>query len=864
MTLFALSGAAGLVYELVWFQLLRLTIGVNAQSLGVLLACYMGGLFIGSLAYARVIPRSWHPLRTYAMLELLIAVCGLILPTALAGVRTWYLSHAGDPQTATLLRSLRCVALLAPPTILMGATLPALARWVRTDEAQAARIGRLYAANTLGAVVGVFATAFVLLPQIEIVWTNRVAVGLNVLVALLAMTLRGTYAPAGEETPALAEERGESRLPVYLAYALNGVAALAFEVVWSRLLAMSFAATVYAFAMVLGVFLLALGIGGAIGSAIAARTDNPRRSLATVQLAIVLAVSGTAWLVPFMSLRMVSLDRGPDAGPAVWMATNLVRTFVVVFPGALLWGMSFPLAVASLGRNLADAARPVGRLYAFNTVGAVLGSLGTSFVLFPRVGSDTATAQLVLIPLVAGLLLLLPRRTPGIVPALLAIAVVVVAMAAPWPSELNEAARTAWRRWEPANITYILGIPACLGIAALLINKVRGGWAMVAAPIGLVIAGMTAVPVQLYMLGRHYATSPHTREFAEVLLFEEGALEPVVVFRDMHGTVQVSINSKICASSKLGDMQTQRLLGLIPVLFAKDPAQSLVVGLGAGVTAGAVTISDDVKSVDIVELERKIALAARQFAEFNHDVLSSPKVNLMFNDGRHYIATTEIPYGVITSDPVDPWMAGAAALYTAEHFATCRDKLAEGGLFMQWVGMYELDRDGMRSILAAFAEAFPNGTFWITPMDILLVGGREPLRIDVNALREQFEREPAVANALAEVGLPTVEDLLACYLCSCQDMADLLAGAPVNRDGNLYVQFSGGFSYYEWNYPELREMLLAERAWDPEVFQVDPAEANSFRKAIELRWRREAAQAREEHEHIRARLGYPGRKANQD
>jgi spermidine synthase len=851
LVLFALSGAAGLIYELVWFQLLRLTIGINSQSLALLLACYMGGLFIGALGYARVVPKRWNPLRTYAVLELLIAVCGLALPFALGAVRAWYLSHAGNPQTLAALRTLLCVGLLAPPTILMGATLPALARWVRSDEAQAGRIGRLYAANILGAVVGVFGAAFALLPQLETAGANRVAIGLNVVVAVLAWSMRRSYTPPVDTPCDPADHAGAWRLPVYLAYGLNGVAALAFEVVWSRLLAVSFAATVYAFALVLGVFLLGLGLGGAAGSAIGSRTRHPRRALAAVQLCIVAAVAGTAYLVPFMSMQFTRVDRQAHAGPLDWTITNLIRTVVVVFPGALLWGMSFPLAVAGLGRNLGDAARPVGRLYAFNTVGAVLGSLLTSFVLFPRVGSDTAVSQLILIPIVAAIILMLPRRVPHVAPWLLALGAVALAFGTPWPSHLNDMAYTALRRWVPMDITYIVGIPVLLGVAALLITRVRIGWAMLLAAGGLAVTATTIVPPQLYMLGRHYAHSPGLREMGEILLFEEGALEPIVVFRGTDGSLQVSINSKVCASSNPGDMQTQRLLGLIPVLLSTDPSECLVIGLGAGVTAGAVTVSDDVKHVDIVELERKVPLGTRKFAEFNNNVMDSPKINLMFADGRHHIATTPKRYGVITSDPVDPWMAGAAALYTEEHFKTCRTKLKDGGMFMQWVGMYDLDERGMKSILAAFASAFPEGSFWITPLDILLVGGTGPLKIDVAAMRRRFEREPQVAEALAFVGLPTADDFLSCYLCSCASIKGFLAGAPVNRDSNLFVQYTGGFSYYEWNYPELREMLMNLRAWDDSVFDIPVSELGTFRRGIEQRWQRYADTAHEELRDIR-------------
>jgi spermidine synthase len=397
-----------------------------------------------------------------------------------------------------------------------------------------------------------------------------------------------------------------------------------------------------------------------------------------------------------------------------------------------------------------------------------------------------------------------------------------------------------------ADLWWILGIPLAIGIALYAITRVRCGWAFVLAVVGIGLALSTRVPQQLYMLGRHYAHYPALREFAEILLFEEGTMEPVVVFHSTDGSMQVSINSKICATSQPQDMKTQRLLAHLPVLLSQDPAHSVVVGLGAGVTAGAVAIHPAVREVDVIELEPKVLLAAEVFAAFNDNVLENPKVRIRINDGRHFISTSRQRFGVITSDPVDPWMAGAAALYTVEYFELCRDHLVEGGVFTQWLGMYELNVDGMRSILAAFATAFPDGGFWITPRDVLLVGSNRPIRIDVIRLRERLRAEPVVRESLSYVGIHSVEQLLGCYLCSCASMKGFLADAPVNHDANLYVQFSGGFSYYEWNHPELRGVLADQRAFDPDLFVVPPADADRFRASLEREWAGYAAMREEE------------------
>jgi len=795
LVLFALSGTAGLIYEVAWFQLLRLTIGASSQSLGALLACFMGGLFVGSLLYAYAAPRRWHPLKTYAMIELAIGVIGLAMPYLIGLVRTSYLAHAESARTAMLLRCLICALFLAPPTILMGATLPALSRWIKSNNRQAAAIGRLYAANIIGAVAGALGAAFLLLPALQIIGANRTAAALNLLVALIAWTIRGDYTPPPRQAPDTGRAISSGTTVILLAYALNGVASLSFEVVWARLLSMAFGATVYAFAIVLGAFLLGLGLGGAAGSTWGPRLKNPRRAFAAVQLCVLAAVSGTALLVPAMAKTMTSIDTGPSAGPLIWSLTNLVRALAVVLPGAFLWGASFPIALLCLGRNLGDAAKPVAHLYAFNTVGAVLGSLAVSFVLIPSFGSATATAHLIVVPLVAAVVLLLPRRVPAWFSFALAGAAIVFAYGTPLASHCNQWIGTLIARInEMPDLGYILAIPLLIGVILFIATRVRYWWAYIAAGGGIALALTASVPPQLYMLGRHFAYQTARRDYSEVILFEEGAMEPVVVFYNIDGSMQVAINSKVCATAQPPDMQTQRLLGHLPVLFSSDPGHSVVVGLGAGVTSGAVAIHENVERIDIIELEPKVELAAREFAEFNHAVMDNPKVRLTIDDGRHFISASSKKFGVITSDPVDPWMAGAAAIYT------------EGG-------------------------------FWITPRDILMIGSTRKITIDVDALRRRLETEPAIAESLACVGIHSVEELLGCYLCSCQSLDGFLAGAPVNRDSNLYIQFSGGFSFYDWDQPPLSPVMAAHRAYDPQMFLLPEGQEQSFREALQQQWR---------------------------
>jgi spermidine synthase len=831
--LFMISGTAGLIYEVVWFQLLRLTIGGNTQSLGVLLACFMGGLFLGSLFYSRLIPRHWHPLKTYACFELGIAISGLALPQLIGAVRGVYLAHAGSPESAMLLRGLLCVVSLAPPTILMGATLPALSRWVRADQTQVREISRLYAVNIVGAVAGVFASALLLLPALGLPGTNLTAVAMNVAVALLAFLTAGAYSPeTGAETRVETNDR--ELLPVYLAYAVSGVTALAFEVLWSRLMSCVLGATVYGFAMVLGVFLTGLALGGAVGSVIAARLTHPRRTFAVLQLAVMGAVGGTALLLPWVSLFLAETDIGYHDNLWLLSLTSLIRTAIVVLPGAFFWGMCFPVVLSCIGSRQ-DAAKPVGRLYAFNTLGAVAGSLLTGLVLIPRYGTATGVAHLVWLPALAILVLYWPKWLPRAMAGLVAAGGVWAIMGMGWPKALCAAARQAgaWTG-DPSTYLILIFLPVLTGYQLFLVRRVPLRLATGAAVTGLLLALSTSVPAELYALGRQYGPTLIRGTFdGEIILFEEGAMEPVVVRHSSQGPLQISVNGSLQASSVPAEMEHLRILGHLPALLSDDPREALVVGLGAGVTSGCLGIQHDVEHVRVVELEPKVKMAAAQFKAANHWAMSNPKITVTIDDGRHFVGTARQKYGVITSDPIEPFWAGTAALYSVEYYQQCRAHLVEGGVFMQWLGIFGIDEDGLRAMLKAFAEVFPEGGVWRTNNEIFFISSTRPLRIDVPTLRKRMA-SPEIAASLSFVGIHTAEDLLGHYVCSVESLHDYLAGVEPNSDSNLLVQYRGWHAYFQFDRwrEQIKDVLARNRQQDPDVFIVPEAEHSAFRERI--------------------------------
>ncbi len=409
--LFAGSGACALVYEVVWFQLLELVVGSTAVSIGVLLATYMGGMCIGSLALPRYISHRHHPLRIYAALEASIGVIGLLELFLIPLIGKLYSPLVGHGFAALVMRGIVAMICLLPPTILMGATLPAVARWVDSSSKGVSWLGFFYGSNIVGAVLGAIVTGFYLLRLQDQATATYAAVSLNFLVAVVGWMI----ANSSEHTEQVTVDRAESTvLPpgaraIYVAIGLSGATALGAEVVWTRLLSLTFGASVYTFSMILAVFLAGLGIGSSFGAWLARVIESPRNALALCQTFIMAAV---AWGAAVIFLALPNWPINPSLAPNAWfgLQLDLVRCALAVLPAACLWGASFPLALASLTEAGQDASRLVSRVYAANTIGAIIGSLVCSIVLIPLVGSQDLQRILIAVAAVSAIIVSSSQR----------------------------------------------------------------------------------------------------------------------------------------------------------------------------------------------------------------------------------------------------------------------------------------------------------------------------------------------------------------------------------------------------------------------------------------------------------------------
>ena len=405
LLLFVGSGCAALIYEVVWFQLLQLSVGSSAVSLGILLGIFMGGMCLGSFLLPRFVSPKPHPLRVYAVLELGIGAFGLIVLVVVPLIGGFYTTIAGTGQASLFLRAIVAGICLLPPTVLMGATLPAIARWVKATPTGVAWLGYFYGGNITGAVLGSILGGFYLLRVYDMPTATYVAVGLNVIVALFGIAIARVtpYVPAEAEALPPAHS-SESRL-IYVAIALSGLTALGAEVVWTRVLSLLFGATTYTFSLILAVFLVGLGIGSTIGADLARRLRSPRIALGCCQLLLCVTIAWAAYATG-ESLPYWPINPSISSNPSYNFQLDLMRAIWVLLPSTLLWGASFPLALGAVAQDTPDPGRLVGGVYAANTVGAILGALVSGLVLLGTVGSQVTQQVLIGIAGMSGLLLL--------------------------------------------------------------------------------------------------------------------------------------------------------------------------------------------------------------------------------------------------------------------------------------------------------------------------------------------------------------------------------------------------------------------------------------------------------------------------
>jgi spermidine synthase len=750
--IFGASGCAALIYEMVWFHLVQLVVGASSISVAVLLCSFMGGMALGSWFLPRLVLATVSPLRAIAALEAGIAALGLLIPLVLPFVQQAYVAVVGYGFGAVLLRAAVCAVILTPPTMLMGATLPIAARLRDVD------VGRLYTMNLAGGAIGTVIAGFYLLRVFDVYVASGVAVALNGAVAVAAWRLSSHTAPLAPLATSAPNAPDAPYAPyaLYGAAALSGFTALGAEVVWTRQLSLLFGASVYTFSLILAVFLGGLAIGGSIGARVAQQSAEPAVALGRVQLALALAIATGAWLIVNLLPHWQptrSFLPAIHASPLFTFGFDALRCAVAMLPATILWGVSFPLTIAAalrLRRSFdrprsaqargSDTGRSVAAINALNTAGALAGAVVLTLVGIPRFGSQIAQQALVVGAALTGTVVLLSLRSAASVFSVISVASVVTAIS-------------------------VFSVPE--------------------------------VPGHLIAFGRSVNSWASIKRF---LYLEEGATASVAVTEGVAGAKQFHIAGKVEASDMDVDMRLERMLGHVPALLHPHPRSILIVGVGAGVTAGALSIHPEVERIVICEIERVVPESARlYFGDENHHVFDDPRVELVFDDARHFLQTTTETFDIITSDPIHPWVRGAATLYSLEYLQLARAHLNPGGIVTQWIPLYETDLRSVKSEIATFAQVFPDTTLWNPDLleegyDLVALGRVAAHPISEAAIDARIGMAPRVQNSLDAVKLPTAAAVLATYAGRARDLLPLLADAEINRERHLRLQYLAGLA----------------------------------------------------------------------
>jgi spermidine synthase len=779
---FFLSGATGLVYEVLWIRMLGLVFGHTVFAVTTVLTAFMAGLGLGSWAFGRLADQLRRPLRLYGLLEIGVGAFCLLVPLLLPMVEHLYLGLARSVSlgflTFSLAQFVLVLALLLPPTTLMGATLPVLSRLFATERGTLGRrVGLLYALNTFGAVVGTALAGYVLLPALGMQATLTLAAIVNLAVGALIVLVDRRLA---EATPVPSEVIPLPLIPAHdpsetwprrltmLGLGLAGAASMMYEVAWTRALSLALGSSTYAFTAMLLAFLLGLALGSAIFSRVFGARPLGPAAFGLLQLGAGAAALGILPAFGRMPDAVVSA-LGFSLSPGFVLFVQVALAVGAMLVPTLLIGAAFPCAVQVIIRGTERVARDVGRLYAVNTLGAIAGTVLAGFGLIPLLGAQNTAKVAVLLNL-------------GIGVALVATGFRVVA---------------PWQR---------------LTAGALAVGGVLG-LALIPTWNATVMAAGAAIYPRQYQ--RFVGQGGVARALADSrLVFYRDGLTATVSVHQEGPLTSLRVNGKTDASNGL-DMHMQLMLGHLPMLTRPEARSALVVGLGSGVTVGAVA-RHPLERIDVVEIEPAVVTAAGFFRKENRDALADRRVHLAVGDARNFMLASERRWDVIVSEPSNPWIGGIATLFSEEFYALARSRLAPGGVMVQWVDGYTIRPEDLKMIVKTFRTAFPATTVWHAHgvADFILLGSADIQPIDLGRAQAAWDASPELREDFTRMGFRTPWAFLADFLLTEIETARLSLGADLNDDDRLPLEFSAPKSLYrdtaQANYRMVRAFRAAE------------------------------------------------------
>jgi predicted membrane-bound spermidine synthase/Flp pilus assembly protein TadD len=828
---FFFSGAAGLLYQVVWTRMLTQIFGNTTYAIATVLSAFMAGLAIGSYLFGKIADRGKNDFLLYGILEAGVGVYGFAVPWLFTLAQRVYGPIFGLNETHPFLFNLVLFALsfvlLVFPTLLMGATLPVLSRfYVRSFAQFGRRVGDLYATNTLGAVIGCAAAGFFFIPSLGMRATVYFAAALNLVIALLILVvdrlrdkeplhLAAEAAAAEAAPPAPEASSSHLRWVVLVSFALSGFASLVYENAWTRALTLVIGSSIYSFTTMLVTFLVGLALGGFIYARFMGEREARLSTFGLIELWVGLAALATIPFFERLPLIFVRLLHGFGDTFTVFLYLQVFLSALVMFVPTVLLGMTFPLVARLFTQSLYRVGSGVGSSYSANTVGAVLGAFAGGFILIPSLGVQNSIIFAVVMNLAIGCWLVYSDTRLAALPRYaLTAGVLLLAVAVP----------LRMPRWDPHILT----------------------------------SGVTIYNDRYESLPSDSLRLEEMRR-DDVLFYKEGLTSTVSVHR-ITGSEYIYFKSNGKIDGSYGDALSQLMTSYIPMMLHPKAEQALTIGLGSGMSAKALATFKTLKEIEIIEIEPAMIEASRFFdrawvtlpklpaeVRFPTDssksriwyndaekrlyykgvmeederarlmklsedkdyrgavdklfrnarhsrhsgVLEDPRVRTIPTDGRNYILATPKYYDVITAEPSNPWIAGIANLYTREFYQVIKSKIKDDGIFAQWFHNYSMSPDDFRMVFRTFSEAFPHVTLWgMKESDFLLVGSKQPQVFNYAAIKAIYDQTPMLRSDLDYLGLSDVYAVQGFYRMGHKALLEFSKGADINTDDGAELEFS--------------------------------------------------------------------------
>lgn len=752
---FAISGSCALIYEVVWTRMLSLVFGLTTFAVSTVLAAFMAGLAIGSYLFGKIIDKKYNQLLFYGLLELGIGLYALSSPHLISLIKGMYINIFKSVTPSfyyfALIRFGLCFLVLLVPTIFMGGTLPILGKFFIKKDMDISRYSAfLYGLNTVGAVCGVLLAGFFFLENLGIRTTIQIAAILNIGIGILSILFGSKTSVISQQaisnsvnTDNFHNTRGPGI--ILLGFAITGFSAMLYEISWTRILSTQLDSSTYAFSIMLATFLLGIALGSFFFGRYVKENNISVVLFSLLELFLGASVILTMHIFEQIPFYFLKLSIIAENNYIALQLSKFILCIVIMFIPTFILGGIFPIVIKLYSSNLKAISTSIGKAYAFNTIGCILGSFAGGFILIPLIGTRNTILIGVLLNFSLGASLLIYQK-----------------------------------RWLYGTASFIIFFSLLFFMPGADKH---------------ILSGINSTMLSWYFPGvsRTDALIDSVRKQGKLVYYKEGLNSTISVLRKADH-IALLVNGKVDAAITYNydnpDMRTQLVSGYLPMLLVKEPKNALVIGYGSGVTLRAVS-QFPLINIYCVEIEPRVIEASYLFERENRNVINDPRVNIILNDARNYLLLTDKKFDVIISEPSNLWMAGIANLFSLEHFQTIKSHLSDNGIFCQWFHLKGISPEDIRVIIRTFQTAFPHATLWSSfGGDALLIGTKKKLIIDFNEFSQRFYENMSVRKDLKQLYINSPWVLLELYLRGEEGLAALSRNAALNTDDRLCLEFS--------------------------------------------------------------------------